>query len=560
MSDVTSKFKEWIDGPYFDDETKAELKTIKDDETEVEDRFYKELDFGTGGLRAVIGAGTNRLNKYTIRRISTGYANYLNKTFGESTKERGVVIAYDNRHYSELFAKETAKTLASYNIKTYIFNGMAPTPELSFSVRELNALGGVVITASHNPPQYNGYKIYDETGCQLVPEIAEKVIQEINLINEYKTIADQKKYDKSLIVDLNEEMDYKFINAELKNMKKPDIVASMGKSLKLLYTPLHGTGKRIVFKLLKQAGFQYVYTVEEQLQPDPDFSTVSSPNPEEVAAFDMSIEVAKKKDVDMILGSDPDSDRVGIMVKDNKGEFRALTGNQIGSLLVYYLLSTEENLMKIDKPYIAKTIVTSDFGKAIAEYYGVSTIETLTGFKYIGEEVNRREDNSTFIMGYEESYGYLIGSHARDKDAVGAVLLISEMVAYYTKLGKNILDVLEELYSKFGYYDEKLISINLEAGLKGKEKVDNIMQHFRKLSKGQNSNIKSIKDYQNGIEGLPKSDVIKIIFTNNSWIAVRPSGTEPKIKFYLGTKSTTKQETENKISLLVKFIEEIVEN
>lgn len=552
--DYMETYNEWILSDDIDDETKAELLSLKDDVNEIEDRFYKNLEFGTGGLRAVIGAGINRLNKYTVRRITLGYASFLLQEYGEEAKSRGVVIAHDMRHQSDEFTIEAAKVLAASGIPTYLFKEITTTPELSFSVAHLKAIGGIVITASHNPPQYNGYKIYDDTGCQAVPNFAEKIIKEIDLITNYTDIPIASQ-NSNLIHWLDESIDTAFINAEKSNMRNPEIIKEMGRTMKILYTPLHGTGKKAIFRGLQEMGFQNIFTVKEQLIEDPDFRTVVSPNPEELSAFDMSLSVAKENDVDLIMGTDPDSDRVGVLVKTGEKQYQPLNGNQIGSLLVYYLLSNDATLNKKDAPYIANTIVTSALGSAIAESFKVETVSTLTGFKFIGEQMNLLEKSKTFVMGYEESYGYLVSSIARDKDAVGSAMMIAEMAAFYLKEGKTLVDQLNVLFNEYGYYKEELISKTLP-GRDGMKEISRIMKIFRNLTTDElvSFGISELKDYSLGIDNLPTSDVLKFIFENGSWIAVRPSGTEPKIKFYIGAKADSEEIVDRNLLKLHEFI------
>lgn len=550
-------YNEWIKNPYFDEETKKELLSIGKNEKEIEDRFYKNLEFGTGGLRGVIGAGSNRINKYTIRRATYGLANYILNKCGNEGKKKGVVIAYDSRHKSEEFCLETAKTLAACGIKAYIFDSLRPTPQLSFAVRHLNCVAGVVITASHNPPEYNGYKVYWSDGGQVCPEIAGKIINEVNKINQYNTIPTTSE-DKELIVKLDESADIAFIDAVKKQVINQNLINKVGKDLKIIYTPIHGTGNIPIRNVLDEVGFKNVSIVKEQELPDSNFSTVQYPNPEEKAVFDIAIEMAKKDGADLIIGTDPDCDRVGVVVKDNDGEYVVLNGNQVGSLLVNYVLSNRlDEIKTMNNPTIVKTIVTSELGAKIAKSYGVGCIDTLTGFKFIGEKIHEYENSNedTFIMGYEESYGYLVGTHARDKDGVVSALLISEMAAYYYDKGMSLYDGLQEVYSKYGYFKEELKSITLK-GIDGMEQIKSIMSYFRNTEVDEIADIKviEIKDYKNGIDDLPKSDVLKFILEDGTWIAVRPSGTEPKIKFYFGCNGENKVEVDNKLENIINEI------
>lgn len=550
-------YNEWINNPYFDEETKKELLSIGKNEKEIEDRFYKNLEFGTGGLRGVIGAGSNRINKYTVRRATYGLANYILNKCGNEGKKKGVVIAYDSRHKSKEFCLETAKTLAACGIKTYIFDSLRPTPQLSFAVRHLNCVGGVVITASHNPPEYNGYKVYWSDGGQVCPEIAEKIINEVNKIEHYNTIPTTSE-DNELIVKLDEIVDIAFIDAVKKQVINQELINKVGKDLKIIYTPIHGTGNIPIRNVLDEVGFKNVSIVKEQELPDSNFSTVEYPNPEEKAVFDIAIKMAKKDGADLIIGTDPDCDRVGVVVKDNDGEYVVLNGNQVGSLLVDYVLSNRVDEIKTMKnPTIVKTIVTSELGAKIAKFYGVECRDTLTGFKFIGEKIHQYENSNeaTFIMGYEESYGYLVGTHARDKDGVVSALLISEMAAYYYDKGMSLYDGLQEVYSKYGYFKEELKSITLK-GIDGMEQIKSIMSYFRNTEVDEIADIKviEIKDYKNSIDDLPKSDVLKFILEDGTWIAVRPSGTEPKIKFYFGCNGENKVEVDNKLENIINEI------
>ncbi|MGX7200597.1 phospho-sugar mutase [Enterococcus nangangensis] len=549
MNKINEKYDEWLN---FDSETKKELLGIKDDTDEVHDRFYKDIEFGTGGIRSIMGAGTNRLNKYTIRKITKGYAHYLLAKFKNDVKSKGVVIAHDTRSNSEAFTFEVAKTLISYGIKVWMFEDATTTPELSFTIPHTKAAGGIVITASHNPPEYNGYKIYDETGCQVVPRIAKQITDEINNVESYDFEFFNFNYD--LIKPL--EMQSDFINSVISKMIHPKVVEKYGDNIKILYTPLHGTGRKPIFETLKVAGFKKVYTVEEQLNEDPNFSTVKSPNPEEKSAFELALKIAVKNDIDLIIGTDPDCDRVGVFVKQNQ-KYIALSGNQIGSLLVNYMITTnKEKIVKMKEPYIAKTIVTSELGAEISRRNGVKTINTLTGFKYIGETINSLINKNDFLMGYEESFGYLVGTHCRDKDGVGSALLISEMATYYLSKGKTLIDILEEVYQEYGYYKEELFSIVL-TGESGRKEINRIMDDYRSMSMKylKTHGIKQVIDYMNSDYNLPKSNVLKFIFRDNSWMVVRPSGTEPKIKYYVGVTGSSEDDAKIKIERVKHLID-----
>lgn len=557
MDDYLKKYNDWIEDKYFDQKTKNELKAI-DDLSEIKDRFYKELEFGTGGLRAVLGSGTNRLNKYTIRRITKGYGNYLLSEFGKGAIDNGVVIAYDTRHNSYEFALETAKTFAALKIKSFLFPAVTTTPELSFSVPYLHAVGGIVITASHNPANYNGYKIYDKTGCQVTLKIAKEIISQINKVSDYSSIK-IASIDSPYINYLNESIYDVFLDRILSELIEDKDIEKGQEKLRILYTPLHGAGRRPVINILKRARFKKLYTVKEQLSEDPDFSTVSSPNPENVDSFEIAIKKAKQDNIDLILGTDPDCDRVGILVK-HRGDYIPLNGNQVGSLLVKYLTTilSKKNI-KMKKPFIIKTIVTSELGEKIAKDNGVSCVNTLTGFKFIGEKINDLSEERDFLMGYEESFGYLIGKHARDKDGISSALIISRMAAFYNSKGKSLIDVLNELYEQHGYYKEELLTISINGD---NYKVNSIMSNYRELKKTYLSGwgIIGKVDYITGVDDLPISDVIKFFFKDSSWLALRPSGTEPKIKIYLGSKGKNEAEASAKINHLKSFIKVTLEN
>ncbi len=558
-----SIYYDWIKNKYFDKETKQELLFIKDDEDEIKDRFYKNLEFGTGGLRGIIGAGTNRINKYTIRRATLGLANNIINIYGEAGKNKGVVIAYDSRYKSKEFCEEAAKTLAAYGIKVYIFDSLRPTPELSFAVRYLNCIAGIVITASHNPPEYNGYKVYWSDGGQICLDKANEIIDEINKIDDYSIIK-TVDIDNELITILDNEVDDEFIKAVKKQVINQEIINKVGKDIKIIFTPIHGSGNIPIRRVLNEVGFKNVKVVKEQELPDPNFSTVKYPNPEEKEVFNIAIEMAKNDGADVIIGTDPDCDRVGVVVRDNNGEYIVLNGNQVGSLLVDYVISNNLDKIKIMKnPTIIKTIVTSELGSIIAKSYGVDSVDTLTGFKFIGEKINEYEvsNEKTFIMGYEESYGYLIGTHARDKDGVVSALLISEMAAYYYSKGMTLYDGIMNIYDKYGYYMEELKSITLK-GSDGMKKIETIMDYFRcyNLPSISDINIVNIIDYKNGIDDLPKSNVLKFILEDESWIAIRPSGTEPKIKFYFGVKSDSLEKSNIKLKNIISCINNIVDS
>lgn len=540
------RYLEWVKNAYFDEETKQELLNIKDNNKEIEDRFYKDLEFGTAGLRGVIAAGTNRINKYTVRRATYGLANYIIKNTTEEEKNRGVVIAHDNRHMSREFCIETASTLAACGIKAYIFNSLRTTPELSFAIRNLNAISGVVITASHNPPEYNGYKVYWEDGAQVMPDIANAITEEINSIVDYSIIPTLDDENKDLIIMLDEKQDTDFIEAVKKQVIRKELVNEIGKEFKIVYTPLCGTGNIPIRRALKEVGFENVIIVKEEENPDPNFAGIEYPNPEDQKALDRGINLAKEVGADLVIATDPDCDRVGVAVRTLNGEYALLTGNQIGGMLTNYIIESlkEKNELKSNSTLI-KTIVTSEFGADIAKANNIEVLNVLTGFKFIGEKIKSFEENNekTYLFGYEESYGYLVGTHARDKDGVVASLLISEMAAYYYANGKSLYEGLMDLYEKYGYFKEETISLTL-SGIEGLSKINNIMAYFREneISEINNTKVIEVKDYQKGIDSLPKANVLKYFLEDGSWIAIRPSGTEPKLKFYIATKGKTELE------------------
>ncbi len=566
--DYKNNYEMWLNSPYFDEQTKNELLSIKDDEKEIQDRFYKNLEFGTGGLRGIIGAGTNRINIYTVRRATLGVLNYIMKTQGEEGKQKGIVIAHDSRYMSREFCIEVAKTLSAYGVKAYIFEELKPTPELSFAVRYLKCAMGIVITASHNPKEYNGYKVYDSDGGQICIDMANDIIAEVNKIDDYSTIKSidfEEALSKNLITILDNEVDDEFIKAVKKQVLRQNIIDEYGKKLKIIYTPIHGTGNKPVRKVLNECGFENVMVVKEQELPDSNFSTVKYPNPEEKSVFNIAIEMAKNNGTDLIIGTDPDCDRVGIVVKDSSGEYVVLNGNQVGSLLVRYILESlvEENKLPKNNPTIIKTIVTSELGAKIAKAYNVDCLNTLTGFKFIGEKIKAFEESNdrSFIMGYEESYGYLIGTHARDKDGVVSSLMICEMAAYYSSKGMNLYEALIDTYNKFGYYKEDLKSVTLK-GIDGIKKIKEMMLYFRSVKIDNVADVKvdKILDYKDGVDDLPKSDVLKFLLEDDSWIAIRPSGTEPKIKFYFGANSDNQEDVEFKLNNLISYILNVVDS
>lgn len=557
-------YNEWIESSYFDEDTKDELRGIADDENEIKERFYKSLEFGTGGLRGIIGAGTNRMNVYTVRKATRGICRYIDRKFGEEGKNRGVVIAHDSRRMSREFCEEAAATLAAYGIKAFVFDSLRATPMLSFAIRHLNCQMGIVITASHNPKEYNGYKVYGSYGGQICVDEANEIIDEVNSIEslgDIKVGSFDSYLESGMITVLDDGVDNAFNEAVLSQVRDKKMVSENGDKLRIIYTPIHGTGNVPVRRALKDAGFTDVAVVNEQELPDTEFSTVEYPNPEEKAVFNIAIDMAKESNADLIIGTDPDCDRVGIVVRDNNGEYIVLNGNQTGAIIVNYLFSKMNEAGNIpEKPVVIKTIVTSELGAAIAEHYGAEVVNTLTGFKFIGEKIHEYEDFGSvvknFVIGYEESYGYLVGTHARDKDAVVASLIISEAALYYKLKGMTLYDALMEIYDKFGYYKEALKSITLK-GIDGVEKIAEIMKSFRNDDISSIAGVKVDRklDYKEGIDGLPKSDVLKFVLEDNSWIAIRPSGTEPKIKFYFGVCGNNEVESDKKVNILKEYIE-----
>lgn len=556
---IRKKYVLWLQDEAVDDQTKQELRLITDQEGEIEERFYKDLEFGTGGLRGVIGAGTNRINAYTVGKATQGLAQFiLERNSGGS---KSVVIAYDSRNQSPEFALEAALVLAGNGIKAYVFESLRATPELSFAVRALGASGGIVITASHNPPEYNGYKVYDESGCQLVPHLAEQVTRQIGKVDSFaavRRISRTEAEAQKLLVWIGEEMDAQFVQAvtSARPGASTEKAAEWNKELKIVYTPLHGAGNVMVRRVLQACGFTQVNVVKEQELPDSQFSTVASPNPEEREAFTLALIYARETKADIIIGTDPDCDRMGAVVRNKQGEYIALTGNQSGALMIYYVLSVlKERGALPANGVVVKTIVTGEMGAEIARSFGVNTVNTLTGFKYIGEQMTHfvHSGERKFLFGYEESYGYLAGDYCRDKDAVLASMLICEAAAYYKRQGKTLVDVLQELYEQYGYYREKLISRTLK-GKDGLEQIRAIMEQWRKQPPTKEElggwQIVQSLDYLPGLDGLPKENVLKFICSNGSWFCLRPSGTEPKIKIYLAARGATEKETEDRLERL----------
>lgn len=545
--DINQKYNLWLT---FDDETKKELESVTD-KKEIEDRFYKDLEFGTGGLRGIMGAGTNRMNSYTVGKASLGFAKYLKDKYDG---EISVVIACDSRLNSRAFEWDSARVFASQGIKVYAYTQIVPVPMLSFATRYLHCNAGVMITASHNPKEYNGYKAYDNTGCQLCTDDAKEVLSYINAIDDYSSVYnDVKTVDEyisdGMIVGIYDELFDEFIKAV-----KTQSLYNEHSELKIVYTPLHGTGNVPVRKVLED---KIVYVVKEQEEPNGNFPTVVSPNPEDRKALTLGIELAKEKDADIVLGTDPDCDRVGVAVKHN-GDYVLLTGNQTGALLVNFVLTMKKDSLN-SKSTLVKTIVTSELGANIGRSFGLQVEETLTGFKYIGDKINKFETSGEqeFVIGYEESYGYLVGTHARDKDGVVSSMLVCEMAAWYKNQGKTLVDGLNEIYDKYGYYLDFLDSFVLK-GKDGAEKIQNLMIEFRNKGKELLPDIKEIVDFKDGIRDLPKENVLKYIFNDGSWMAVRPSGTEPKIKVYYSIVDPDKSKAKARLEEIRQTISSII--
>ncbi|HDR4727000.1 phospho-sugar mutase [Bacillus cereus group sp. Sample62] len=558
------EFSRWLSYAELDAELKEQLENMKQDEKKIEDSFYKNLEFGTGGMRGELGAGTNRLNVYTVRKATQGLAKFIEK-LGEEAKKRGVVVAYDSRHKSPEFAMEVAATLGAHGITTYVFESLRPTPVLSFAVRHLHTVSGIVLTASHNPPEYNGYKVYGEDGGQLPPKEADELISYVNAVEDELTVevanVEQLKADGLLHI-IGQEVDDAYAT-ELNNVIiNKEMVQNVGKDLKIVFTPLHGTSNISVRRGLEEVGFTDVTVVKEQELPDPNFSTVKSPNPEEHAAFEYAIRDGEKVGADVLIATDPDADRLGVAVRNHDGEFQVLTGNQTGALMLDYLLSQKkENGTLPENGVVLKTIVTSEIGRTIAKAYGLDTVDTLTGFKFIGEKIKQYEESGQyeFQFGYEESYGYLIRPFCRDKDAVQSVLFACEVAAYYKSQGKTLYDGLLEVFEKYGFFREDLVSLTLK-GKDGAEQIQEMMATFRENPPKEVAGLTvvAVEDYKASIvtslqDGhkeeihLPKSNVLKYQLEDGSWFCLRPSGTEPKIKFYFGVQDNSLQNSEQKL-------------
>ena len=565
--DYKEVYQSWLDDPYFDEDTKAELRAIADDDHEIRERFYAPLKFGTAGLRGILGAGINRMNVYTVRKATQGLANYILKVHGE---EKGVAIAYDSRHFSPEFADEAALCLAANGIKAYVFDALRPTPELSFAIRYLGCISGINITASHNKPQYNGYKVYWEDGAQITPPHDVGIMDEVLNVTDWaavKTMDKDAAEKAGLYQVIGKDVDDPFIDAIKACVQHPEAIAAQGKNLKIVYTPLHGTGNIPARRILKELGFEQVYVVPEQELPDGDFPTVSYPNPEAEEAFDLALKLAKELDADLVLATDPDADRLGCRVRDKEGNYHTLTGNMSACLLAHYEISQRKALKGLpDDGVLITTIVSSNLAPAIARYYGADCIEVLTGFKWIGREMLRMENegHGTYLFGFEESYGCLIGTYARDKDSIGAVMALCEAAAWYKDRGMTMWDAMLEVYETYGYYCDGGTSITFE-GVEGAEKISAIMEKLRstKLDAIGAYKVLGFRDYQEdvtenyttgekGTTGLPSSNVLYYELENDSWVCVRPSGTEPKIKFYYGTKGTSLEDANAKGDALGK--------
>lgn len=557
-------YQKWDQYKNLDPDLREQLTRISYDEKELEDAFYTNLTFGTGGMRGVLGPGTNRMNRYTVRKAAEGLAQHLEENV-ESAQQKGVALAYDSRYMSPQFALETAKVMGAHNIRTYIFETLRPTPYLSFAVRHLGAAAGAMITASHNPPEYNGFKVYNEDGGQTPPEEADRIISYVNGIEnelEIDVLEQDELESKGLLTWIGYEVDQAYLEQLKGIVKNQAVIHEKADQLKIVFTPLHGTAYKPILDGLESLGFRHVSVVEEQAEPDPEFSTVESPNPEEHQAFQKAIELGKEEDADILIGTDPDADRLGVAVKDDQGEYVVLSGNQLGTLMLDYLLSQTKELPK--DAQMIKTIVTTEMGRAVADYYGVDTLETLTGFKFIGEKMRQFDEQGegTFMFGYEESYGYLIGDFVRDKDAVQAAMTACEMAAYWKSNGKTIIEALHTLFERHGYYLEGLESMTLK-GKDGTERIQKMMKYFRDYDETKMGPfaIETIEDYDTCVRTfmtdhssekieLPNANVIKFNLEQDSWCCLRPSGTEPKIKCYFGVKTDSYEESQNRLAQL----------
>lgn len=574
--DYKEVYEQWIANPYFDEATKEELKSIAEDENEIKERFYMDLEFGTAGLRGIIGAGTNRMNIYVVRRATQGLANYIAKV---DKKSQGVAIAYDSRHMSPEFAQEAALCLAANGIKAYIFETLRPTPELSFAVRHLGCVAGINVTASHNPPEYNGYKVYWEDGAQITPPHDSGIMGEVKAISDWNTVKtmDKAEAEKAGLFEvIGKEVDDAYMAELKKQVIHMDAIRAEGKNLKIVYTPLHGTGNIPARRILKELGFENVYVVKEQELPDGDFPTVSYPNPEAAEAFELGLKLAKEVDADLVLATDPDADRLGVRVKDKNGEYHDLTGNMSGCLLANYEISQRKavNGSLPEDGALIKTIVTTNLADAIAKGYGVKLIEVLTGFKFIGQQILgfEKSGKGSYLFGFEESYGCLIGTYARDKDAIVATMALCEAAAYYKTQGKTLWDAMIEMYEQFGYYKDDIKAVTMK-GIEGLQKIQDIMNSLRQNPPAEFAGHKvvAVRDYKadtiKNLEtgevtptGLPNSNVLYYELTNDAWVCVRPSGTEPKVKFYYGVKGTSLADADEKSAVMGKAVLDMVDS
>ena len=574
--DYREIYEQWLANPYFDEATKEELKGISEDENEIKERFYMDLEFGTAGLRGIIGAGTNRMNIYVVRRATQGLANYIAKV---DKKAQGVAIAYDSRHMSPEFAEEAALCLAANGIKAYIFESLRPTPELSFAVRHLGCVAGINVTASHNPPEYNGYKVYWEDGAQITPPHDSGIMGEVKAISDWNTVKtmDKAEAEKAgLFQVIGKEVDDAYMAELRKQVIHMDAIEKEGRNLKIVYTPLHGTGNIPARRILKELGFENVYVVKEQELPDGDFPTVSYPNPEAAEAFELGLKLAKEVDADLVLATDPDADRLGVRVKDKNGEYHDLTGNMSGCLLANYEISQRKavNGSLPEDGALIKTIVTTNLADAIAKGYGVNLIEVLTGFKFIGQQILGFENSrkGTYLFGFEESYGCLIGTYARDKDAIVATMALCEAAAYYKTQGKTLWDAMIEMYDQFGYYKDAIQSVTMK-GIEGLQKIQEIMNSLRQNPPAEfaGHKVTAVRDYKADTitdvatgavkpTGLPNSNVLYYELTDDAWVCVRPSGTEPKVKFYYGVKGTSLADADEKSDIMGKAVLDMVDS
>ena len=574
--DYKEVYEQWIANPYFDEATKEELKSIAEDDNEIKERFYMDLEFGTAGLRGIIGAGTNRMNIYVVRRATQGLANYIAKV---DKKSQGVAIAYDSRHMSPEFAQEAALCLAANGIKAYIFETLRPTPELSFAVRHLGCVAGINVTASHNPPEYNGYKVYWEDGAQITPPHDSGIMGEVKAISDWNTVKtmDKAEAEKAGLFEvIGKEVDDAYMAELKKQVIHMDAIQAEGKNLKIVYTPLHGTGNIPARRILKELGFENVYVVKEQELPDGDFPTVSYPNPEAAEAFELGLKLAKEVDADLVLATDPDADRLGVRVKDKNGEYHDLTGNMSGCLLANYEISQRKavNGSLPEDGALIKTIVTTNLADAIAKGYGVKLIEVLTGFKFIGQQILgfEKSGKGSYLFGFEESYGCLIGTYARDKDAIVATMALCEAAAYYKTQGKTLWNAMIEMYEQFGYYKDDIKAVTMK-GIEGLQKIQDIMNSLRQNPPAEFAGHKvvAVRDYKadtiKNLEtgevtptGLPNSNVLYYELTNDAWVCVRPSGTEPKVKFYYGVKGTSLADADEKSAVMGKAVLDMVDS